>query len=189
MTTFLPRVIQSTGSAARGRSVGATFLSVFGALWLWWGALNAPHPDGRLAWLIVAVAACLVIAAMRLGRAARRLPTPPAQPEVGRAFLYVNVVQWIAIGLALFALVQSGAVNWAPAAIAAIVGLHFYPLGYLFRARVQYATGTMLIAVAIAFNQRYEPVFVLTGLILWATALFQLVQGYRLVQRSSLEQG
>lgn len=182
---MLPRVAISTGGAIKGRSAGAFILGGFGALWMWMAVVNSTAPHRFCGAAIAVIALSLIAASFVLDARAKAFPAPPRDPAVGRMFLLINVAQWLAGGLAVAFLVRTGRVDWAPAAIAFIVGLHFLPLAYMFRSPVQYVTGAALIAASVIFNREFLLAILSAGTTLWLTALVQLVLGFRLAIRAA----
>jgi hypothetical protein len=179
----------------RGASIGATIVGGFGAVWLAMGMSAAGMPERVAIALVVPIfvlIACLA-SAMR-----RRLPklTGPESPEkkqMMRAFVVVNVVQWVAIfGTAnLLRNLQLG--GWIVSAIVAIVlivGAHFLPLARIFGARQHVVTGAALmlgaaIALVLPASVRDAVECVGAGLILWTSAAAALYTAFRLAPSSA----
>ena len=178
----IPRVTMSPGGTAKGRSAGAFILALFGSLWLWLAAVNTGRGTAPYAAAIAAIACAVIAASFLLDRRAKTLSEAPRDPAVGRTFLWINVAQWVVGGAAVAFLVANGLADRAPAAIALVVGFHFFPLGWMFRAPVQYLTGAVMVGAALVFNRHYVPVLLISGAVLWLTAIWQLVSGFRIAQ-------
>ncbi len=178
------RVAPSDAGRARGAAIGVFFLAGFGSCWLWLGMANTGRDTGAGALLIGLPMLAMVALASRLVTQAGRLPQPTFERSTARFFWLVNAVQWIAIGVAAVGLAARGMADAIPAAVAAIVGLHFFPLAWLFRAPVEYATGAAMLVVAALFREHFVPVLFLSGSILWATALWQLGASMRALYRA-----
>jgi hypothetical protein len=179
-----------TANQLSGRAVGALFFSGFGAIWVGL-ALYA------MEWLSVATVsglllglAALILAALLLFRAAKRFPRVPEDPAVGRAFAWINAIQWIAVILVVVACARLHFDAYVMCAIAAIVGLHLFPLARLFRNALNYATGAALVAWA-AGSALLVPIEHLqgisalgTGIILWLSAAVTLTLALREARQS-----
>jgi hypothetical protein len=160
-----------TANQLSGRAIGALFGAGFGAIWL---AL-ALYALGRLSAVLVAglllVLAGLVLAALGLLRTAKRWPRVPDDPAIGRAFGWINAVQWAAV------------------AIVAIVGLHMFPLARLFRYPAHYVTGAVLVtwaclsAVMVPIEHLQGVSALGTGIILWLSAAVTLALAFQATRR------
>lgn len=184
----MPQTI--TANQLEGRATGALFFTGFGALWL----LLALAAQQQLAVSRVApLAACallLTLVSLQLKRQGGRLPRVADDPAVGRAFLWVNVIQWSAVFVTAFAL---GRLHWdayTPSAITAIVGLHMFPLARLFRYPLHNLTGTLLTAWAVAsiyvapVKQLQSTTALGTGILLWMGAALTLVLAFGALQKA-----
>jgi hypothetical protein len=85
-----------------------------------------------------------------LFREAKRWPRVPDDPAVGRAFGWINAIQWIAVRAVAFTLAKLRLDAYIPSAITAIVGLHMFPLARIFRYPAHYRAGAILLAWAVA---------------------------------------
>jgi hypothetical protein len=171
---------------AEGSAFGAWFMALFGAAWAAAGA-SALGGATRVATVAaaVALAAALVVGGIRARRAAGGLPRDDS-PEVldhrrrlFRRFNLVNGLQWLAIAVAGVLLGRAGLAALIPAAVAFVVGVHFFPLAALFGVRVYYATGAALCALsAIALFVAPPARLALVGLgsaaVLFATGAYVL---------------
>jgi hypothetical protein len=169
----------------RGRASGVIVVAVFGALWLLL-ALYAMQmlSVATVAGVVLGMAA-LVAAAVYLFREAKRWPRVPDDPAVGRAFGWINTLQWIAVGAVAFTLARLHLDVYIPSAITAIVGLHMFPLGRIFRYPAHYRAGAILLAWALA-SVVFVPVDDLqsvaalgTGIILWCSAVVTFALAFR----------
>lgn len=145
----------------RGRALGALYMTVFGAVWAAGatGAAGAGALRGVAFACIMAITGALVLAAGALWRAARRAPgdaplrPSPAGAGAGRTMrLYYLIVcaEGAAIAAAVAILIRGHQAMYIAPAVAAIVGAHFLPLAALFEERLYYATGALLILMAVA---------------------------------------
>ncbi len=170
-----------TANQLIGRSIGALFFAIFGAIWLVLafyalGGLHAAAVAG-----IAAGLAALVLAALWLFSAAKRWQRVADDPAIRRAFRRVNAAQWIACFIAALALRWLHRDLFIVNAITAIVGLHMFPLARIFRYAPHYATGAVLLGWAAA-SAVFVPAGELqgvdalgTGVILWLSAAVTLV--------------
>ncbi len=166
-----------------GRAIGSIFFAGFGAFWLFL-SLYARQllRAGTVAGVLVGLA-LLLLAALYLFREAKRWPRVPNDPAVGRAFAWINTIQWIAVFAVVFTFVKLHIDAYVMCAITAIVGLHMFPLARLFRYPLHHATGALLVAWAAAsalllpVDQMQGIAAMGTGLILWLSAAVTLATG------------
>ena len=183
-------------AASLARSaIGAMVFSLFGGLWV---AAWCVQTYGAQPLRLLPVAAITVLLFMLAWRqfsrhraahaAAER--TPQAK-RAGRLFNMVNAGQWIAIFIVGNVLKNLGLQAWFIPAVILIVGLHFFPLAWLFKARRHVAIGMALCVWAIGypFAVRHGPIHPVgclgAGLILWVAALSAVRAGFA-VQQSAL---
>ncbi len=136
--------------------MGALFMAFFGAIWAAAGASALDGATGVVLLIVsVALAAVLCLGAVRLRRSARGLSrddSPQAreqQKHVSRRFNLVFGLQGIAIALAVVLLGRYGLGSFIPAAVALIVGVHFFPLARLYGVRVYHVTGAVMCVIAL----------------------------------------
>jgi hypothetical protein len=179
-----------TANQLSGRAIGSIFLSGFGALWIFLSLyarqlLTAASISGLLL-----VLAGLLLAARNLLRQAKRFPRLPDDPAMGRAFGWINAIQWIAVAAAVFTLARLNLDAYVVNAITAIVGLHMFPLARLFRYPLHHGTGALLVAWAVAsiflvpIDQLQGIAALGTGVILWLSAALTLALAFRAANQS-----
>jgi hypothetical protein len=180
-----------TANQLRGRATGSLFFAGFGTLWIGL-ALTAKEMLTAANLTFVALdVAVLVGMALWLLREAKRFPAVAEDPRIGRKFSQINGAQWIAGGIVAFLLARMHLDTYIPCAITAIVALHMFPLARLFRYKMHYATGTVLLAWA-ALSAILVPVEHLqgtsalgTGIILWVSAFTTLCLAFTVARRSA----
>lgn len=129
-----------------GRQMGSVIGAVFGLVYVEANASGLGQPGSLVVRIVGASAfvACLLL----LGRGLRRDPTRPAEP--GRAeprrfgLGYWRVVAGEAVVLFVGWYALSGPLGRPEAAlpwVTLVVGVHFFALAFVFRARVQHALG------------------------------------------------
>ena len=165
----------------KGRAIGSIFFACFGAGWLFL-SLSAKHMltfatvSGALLGALV-----LLLTAFYLIRQAKRWPHILADPAVGRAFAWINAIQWTVIVVAVITLGKLHLDAYVTSTITAIIGLHMFPLARLFRYRLHYASGALLVGWAVASavfvraEQMQGTTAMGTGAILWLSAVVTLV--------------
>jgi hypothetical protein len=122
----------------------------------------------------------LFLTAFYLLRQSRRWPRVPDDPGRGRAFGWINAIQWTAVFIVAFSFAKLHIDAYVISAITAIIGLHMFPLARLFRYPLHYATGAVLVAWAAASAilapvERMQGTAALgTGIILWLSAAVTL---------------
>lgn len=184
--------------AAEGLSSGVMFMALFGVVWAAAGA-GALGGVTRVILLVVslALAATLCLGSVRLCRAARGLSmddSPQAQARrrrISRRFNLVFGLEAVAIALTVVLLGRYGLGTFIPAAVALIVGVHFFPLAGLYRVKAYYLTGaTLCILALVAFLMAPAARLPLVGLgsaaALFATAAYILAFGGRMNRFGSL---
>lgn len=163
-------------------AVGQMFFAGFGTLWMIGWCLQRHGADIPTLTLILLAGSTIFLWAWCEFRAG----TSDAEARVGssihitrrRAFRRVNLIQWLAIGIANVTLDAIGYTEWIVPAVILIVGVHFIPLARVFRSPQQYITGVALIVVALGYpwmasgGPNYPAGEFATGGILWISALY-----------------
>lgn len=172
--------IYERSSRAFGSAIGTIILSLFGLIWILLGLASLDRLHAGLAILfscLVVVLLVLSISTIRRTRVLARDKTNAARNKhINRMCGLVNAVQWTAIFIAVQLLTHFHRTNWIVSAITLIVGAHFLPLAHLFKGRLYYFSGWVLMiwAVAAVFifpAQSMDALAALgTGGILWLTA-------------------
>lgn len=183
--SLLPPPAQAAAAGqAYGRCIGVFFFAFFGAAWLsyalvalhLWSAWTAALLGGGVLALLLPA----VFAMRQLAPLAKRARTTGQQRNLGRVFALVNVLQWAAIIAVAKLLPQFHHPELVIPAIVLIVGLHLFPLAYLFRHRTDYVTGSVLVAWAVlcatVFPEPARDILACagTGLTLWVVAAYSL---------------
>lgn len=174
----------------RLRRRGTVVLSVFALLWAFTGASGTGTATDVVP-VVLEVAAVLVTAvAIHVGHRKDAAPSPrtvslPA--NWARGVGLVNAAEVAAIAAVIAATAGSGHVRVVPAAVALVVGLHFFPLARLYDQRQYRWTGALLSAVALvglvltAGGLPGETLRIVVGLgcalVLWGTAYHLALKG------------
>jgi hypothetical protein len=172
-------------SVKASRAIGAMFFSIFGAVWLIVGSLLAYGIRPDILSLIIAVTIIIFLASLRQFRENRGAhaaeANSPANKKTSRNFNIVNAAQWILIIIAANVLSNLGHQAWIIPSIIFIVGLHFLPLGWVFKYSRHYITGAamILLAVIISLVSTTGPLNSIgclgAGIILWMSAIGALM--------------
>lgn len=151
---------------------GVWILSVFAAIWGIAGVWGLHAPAWAMA-IPVGFSTLLIAVGARGG-------APVGRPELdrrraGRAVGIWSAAEGVAILAAVNALRLTGHPDLAAPAIAAIVGLHFFPLAGPLGVRIYHATGAALlgiaaVGVAMAPDVRIAGVGLGSAAVLWLTA-------------------
>jgi hypothetical protein len=169
-----------TANQLSGRAIGAIFFAGFGALWLFLAVYARQQLGVATVCGIVLGLAVLLMAAIYLVRLAKRWPRVADDPAVGRAFAWINAIEWSAVAVVVFTCAKLHLDAYVMSAITAIVGLHMFPLAKLFWYRPHYVAGAVLVAWAVASAvfvplEEMQGVAALgTGVILWLSATVTL---------------
>jgi hypothetical protein len=169
-----------TANQLRGRAIGAIFFTCFGTGWLFLGLaakqiINAATAPGTVAGMLI-----FLLTAAYLLRRARLWPRVADDPARGRAFAWINAIQWTAIFIVAFSFAKFHMDAYTTSAITAIVGLHLFPLARVFRYPLHYLTGAVLVvwaaasAVLLPVAEMQGTTALGTGAILWASAAVTL---------------
>jgi len=182
-----------TANQLGGRATGSMFFAVFGAIWLALAfyaleRLSAVSISGVVLGTLV-----LLLTGLYLARLANRFPRLPDDPAAGRAFAWINAIQWIAVGVVAFTFAKLHLDAYVLCAITAIVGLHLFPFARLFRNPLHYGTGTVLVAWALASAllapiEHMQGITALgTGVILWLGAAVTLAIALHSARQSAVQ--
>ena len=169
-----------TANQFGGRGIGSIFFAVFGAVWLALSLYALERFTFVAALAILLGLAILLLTALHLLRLAKRWPRVPDDPAMGRAFGWINAIQWIAVAVVAITFAKLHIDAYVMSAITAIIGLHMFPLARLFHYPLHYATGAVLVAWAAASaillpTDRMQGTAALgTGIILWLSAAVTL---------------
>jgi hypothetical protein len=181
-----------TANQIQGRAIGATFFAVFGTAWVILGlyAKQILNPGtGGWAGMILLV---LLSTAIWLFRQGHRFTRTPEDPGRGRAFMAINAIQWIAVGIAGFTFARLHLDSYVICAITAIIGLHMFPLARLFRYPMHVVSGSVLVAWAalsallVPADHLQGTAAIGTGIILILSAYVTLALAGTLVRRTGV---
>ncbi|MGB0064572.1 MAG: hypothetical protein WBP85_09020 [Terracidiphilus sp.] len=181
-----------TANRVSSIATGIMVFAGFGAGWLFWSLSMRQEITGATATGVMTGMLALFVAAIYIWRQAKRWPRVPDDPRMGRAFVWINAIQWTAIFAAGFICKRFGWAYYFPSAVAVIVGLHFYPLARMFRNPLHYGTGTAVVvwvfAAAVIVPAGRLPGFTTmgTGALLWAAALVTIARGLSIMRASAL---
>jgi hypothetical protein len=194
-----------TRPEAIGIASGVFFMAFFGALW---GLMSTGYLSGGAqiaAFVLIGVVTLgLVAAGVTIVRYANTLPDwlSSREGEQGsRTFIYFGIVfgvEFALIAVIAFWLARLQAFPFISAAVALIVGIHFFPLARLFRVPGYWITGAALCILALVAiagllldlpldgeSPYHWSLFVGIGatLVLWLTGGYIAVIGLHLWQR------
>ena len=133
----------------RGRTVGAIVLAGFGAYSMYWWTLAA-IPTGRQGWFYAIAAITAMFLVWSIAQLAIFRHAPKPDDKLRRRFYAIRFGLIIAIEVA--AIFLGGPVlgrfqrqDLIPQWIDVVVGLHFLPLGKLFKLPLYYATASAIV--------------------------------------------
>jgi hypothetical protein len=141
---------RAAGGFARDHAVTALIFGVAAFAWFGWG--QAQPPAGWTIPLSVGSAAGAVVAVLagiRLSRL-RSGPSAMEDPRVRRGYFRTVGAEVVAIAVGCVVLTATGQALYIAAWVLLVVGVHFIPLGRVFRDVSLAYSGAALIAVAIA---------------------------------------
>lgn len=181
-TTEISSALMQQGRQA-SRAIGAIFFAVFGAFWLLCGAYLAHQLRPLTIILPIVIASILVMAAIRVLMQKRAATVAfrrtSEHRRTQRRFLLINILQWVAIAVAIILLLQLELARYIIPAIMLVVGVHMLPLARVFRHPPHYLTGALLIATALVYPMATSgpesPAGCFTaGAVLWLSVLGSL---------------
>jgi hypothetical protein len=142
---------------AHGIAGGLVLMAVFTA---WWASdsLYAGHRPAAVAFTALGAAAAVVflVQAVRLVRAGRSMPREldavdqEHRRRSGRTFGIVFAAEGLLIGVAAGVLNGTGHAEYVLPVIALVVGLHFYPMAWVFHRRLDLWLATWVTLVGVA---------------------------------------
>lgn len=174
----------------RLRRRGTLVLAAFALLWAFTAASGTGSATDVVPVAVEAAAVLVTAVAIHLGRREGAAPSPrtvslPA--NWARGVGLVNAAEVLAILAVIAATAGSGHSRYVPAAVALVVGLHFFPLARLYDQRQYRWTGALLSAVAVlgfvltAAGLPGGTLRIVVGLgcalVLWATAYHLALRG------------
>lgn len=130
------------------RSTGVIVLSFFGALW----AFLALHMSHQPLWMQImpfAVSFALSLAALTNDRHSPQ-PTLEERKRRGRSVMLWSFVEGVLIFAGVNLLQNAGHGEWTIVLVAAVVGMHFFPLALGLRVPLYGATGLGMLGVVAA---------------------------------------
>jgi hypothetical protein len=175
-----------------GRAIGAMFFAGFGTGWLFLALIAKQRITFFTVSAVMLGMVCLFLTAFYLLRQAKRWPRVPDDPAMGRAFGWINAIQWTAVAIVAFGFSMLHIDAYVISAIAAIIGLHMFPLARLFHYSLHYATGAVLVAWAAASaacvptDQVQGTAALGTGIILWLSAAVTLAITLKAARQPSI---
>jgi len=143
----------------RGIAIGLVLMAVFT---VWWASdtfYGFARPVAVVLTAVgVAAALLFIVQSVRLFRITRRLPASEGagaaqggfSKKRGRAFGWIFAAEGTLIGVTVVVLASAGLDRFAVPAIALIVGLHFYPMGWVFQRSIDVWLATWVTLVGIA---------------------------------------
>ncbi|MGH8183567.1 MAG: DUF7010 family protein [Rhodanobacteraceae bacterium] len=130
---------------------GIIIATVFGALWAAWA--NPLFTRAPQAWFwvyaltVAAISTVLLAAGIAVIRRGSRLPRETSNAirrRIRRNYIMTVVAEIVALNIAANLLITHHMMSYLPAAFAVIVGLHFFPLAWIFRMRHYHATAALM---------------------------------------------
>jgi hypothetical protein len=178
-----------TANQLGGRAIGSMFFAGFGTGWLFMALAAKQQITFATVSGVMLGMLFLFLSAFYLLRQSKRWPRLPNDPAMSRAFAWINVIQWTAIALVVWSFAKLHIDAYVISAITAIMGLHMFPLARLFHYPLHYATGTVLVAWAVAsaivapIEQMQGTAALGNGIILWISAAVTLAIAVKLARQ------
>src|SRR5690625_1566979 len=193
----------------RGTAVGVLFIAFFGTLWAYAGIMGLQGWGSP--WVLIAslaIGIALFASGGLLIITSRELPNQipytagKRRKNITGWFNTIFLAEGLAIVIAIAVCNAAGHAELIPLVIALIVGVHFFPLAYLFQVKIYYYTGALLCLLPVItwifvpihitlMEQQINAYMSIVGfgssLILWGTSLVICLIGRRLVRLASNE--
>jgi hypothetical protein len=123
-----------------------------------------------------------IMIAMLVTLAIRHIMQSPAYvaeagDKTGMWFGIIFTWEGIGIGVVSGILIVLELVAWIPVAVAIIVGLHFFPLGFLLKIKTDYIVGAALLSLAIATPLLITPAENWVSVIAYGTTIVLFIAG------------
>jgi hypothetical protein len=172
-----------------GRAIGSIFFACFGTGWLFLALTAEERITPGTVTCVLLCMLILLLASLYLLNQSKRWPRVPNDPAIRRAFVWINGIQWTAVALVVIVLGRMHFGVYATSAIAAIIGMHLFPLARLFRYPLHYVTGALLVGWAVVSAIFVPPEHMQglaalgTGIILWLSALVTLTIALNLARQ------
>lgn len=184
--------IQECAARAFGIAIGNLFLGCFGMVWIVLGLTAAERINPLVLTLLSVFLVAIVISSVYImrrthGSLDRSQANRIERKKINRQFALVNLLQWSLIFAAVFGLPRLGLTRWIVPAIVLIVGMHFFPLAKLFKARMHYVVGAIAVAWAILYPLLFSAGkgdsigAIGMGAILWVSAAFACWRAFHLL--------
>lgn len=149
----------ATRPVARFVAIGLFLMAFFTLLWASWSLYGLPVAAGVTLVVIFGVlAVTFVINGVQLIRSAHWLPLPSGEEAIRRGrvlrvgFGVTFAAEGVIIGLVCVLLIVNGGYAYLAPAIALVVGLHFIPLGFIFRRTIDfYIAGWVVVWALLGF--------------------------------------
>ena len=189
--------------SAFGLGMAALIMAIFGFIWLGWGfsvsSAFTNFSSGSLApairWLsfYAVFVGLLVVSVQAVRKSKKRMMALSVSPKdfrsgFGKSFRVIALFEGIGCGVVALLAIAFHRLDLLAAGISFVVGLHFLPLGRLFRFPAYYVAGILIVVfdlvsiVLLRAESITLSVDVTTGAVLWITAVYALL---RFVQVSS----
>ena len=155
-------------------AIGALIYALVSALWLTIVFFFSDLQNNFIFLFALFLLLLLVIIAFRtLQKALQFAPISSGSPELGQWFGIIFAAEGIGIGVGSGILVALDLSSWIAPWVAFLVGLHFFPLGYLLKLPLDYLLGAailILTCTTILFAPADEWVLIIglgTSFLLW----------------------
>jgi hypothetical protein len=168
-------------SVAANQAIGATVLSLFGAVWLVAWCVSSYGVNYPILGLVAVAALAMSVVASKQFRTHRKAYGEHSKSTTGRRqnvlMGVVNSTQWILIFVAVITLRKLQYSPYIVPAVIFIVGAHFIPLAMILKYKPYWLTAAALCALAIVYPLLGESgpentIGLLgAGVILWTTGL------------------
>ncbi|WCT13527.1 hypothetical protein [Mucilaginibacter jinjuensis] len=170
---------------------GLFLMSIFTAGWIGLAEYNLKGRDyGVIGVVFLAIILVFISHYFKFNSAAKTLQgNYPATKSVeekqqDKWFMIIGSLEGLAIFLTANVLINTGYFNYFVPAMALIVGLHFFPLAYIYKRSFDYFMGAWTCLVAFAgmlLTQHQLPVFIVIAIVGVGCAIATTLQGTRMV--------
>ena len=182
----------ATPKASLDNMAGGLFLMIiFTAIWI---ALAEYNLQGRDYWVVGIVFLIILVVFIghyfKFANASKALPgisegiKSAEEKQQDKWFMIIAGLEGLVIFLTANVLTKSKHFNYFIPSVALIVGLHFFPLGYLYKRSFDYFMGvwTCIIAlIGMVLTYQHFPGFVVIGVVATGCAIATAAHGIRMI--------
>ena len=140
------------GTMLNGTAGGMIPMAIFTPVYAIWAVLAWPIPGTIFFVLTLALSAYLIVSAVRALKLSRTMPNEQNADDarIGKYMPIISSIMGVGILIAVVVFLVLDAFQWIIPTVAAIVGLHFFPMANLFQRTIDYYLTLLMLLGAAA---------------------------------------